>query len=165
MNSTNVEDLSLWKAYYYILGFFGIVAGFLGLSLATLLSGEHEENLISFINILLGPNAVLIGSALVAITFASNWKVTRKQYKRREELVISSLVLSGLAVLGFLCAGLYVAIAPSPEGTHPIGAKWVEIAGHSAAFLLASCLGGLATMIFRLGMLVRYQTGGIRDDQ
>ena len=55
---------------------------------------------------LLGPNTVLIGAALVAITFASNWEVTPEQAKRREELVISSLVLSGLTVLGFLCAGL-----------------------------------------------------------
>ena len=80
-------------------------------------------------------------------------------------LFISSLVLSLVAVLGFLSAGIYIAIAPSPESPARLDAEWVEGAGNLAAFLLTGCLGGLATMIFRLGMLVRYQTGGIKDDK
>lgn len=83
----------------------------------------------------------------------------------RRELVISLLVLSLVAVLGFLSAGIYVAIAPSSESPARLDAEWVEGAGNLAALLLTGCLGGLATMIFRLGMLVRYQTGGIKDDK
>ena len=105
---------------------------------------------------LLVPNAVLVVSAaVVAITFAGNWEMKQEQAQAYRRIVFGSVCLSFTTVLGFLFAGFYVAVAPSPESPALIHAGLADWVGQAATFLLAGGLGGLGTLMIRLGRLVR----------
>lgn len=161
MNTTSTEDLSSWEVLRSILGLPGIATGLLGALVGLWLSFYDKANLLQYIKTLLGPNSVLIGAAVVAITFASNWdKVNSEQVKQRDKLILSATVLSVVTVLaGFIPAGVYIAVA-SGKDLDLIGAEQVlDLTGPLATVVLTASLGGLATLIFRLGMLVRRRTG------
>ena len=159
-----MEDLPVRKAAMVVWGLPGVVAGVAGLIAAPWLSGEYDEHLVRLIELLVVPCAVLIGAAIVAITFAADWEMTPEQARRRDELVISAGILSVFAVFAIMAAGLYVALAPASGGSIPTGAENVETVGTVAAALLGLSVGGLVTHLFQLVRLVRYRTGAITDD-
>ena len=172
MNTTNIEDLPTWKVAGVVWGLSGVTAGITGCFVALWLAGEHDENLLRLIDLLLGPCAVLIGTALVAITFASNWKLTREQAQRHRELVVGSALLSLFGVLAFAAAGAYTAVASGPENPALVDNGTVKSIAMMATGLLGASLGGLVTLIIRLLILVIHQTEDakhrnedIEDDQ
>ena len=107
-----MEDLPVRKIAMVVWGLPGVAAGVAGFIAASSLSGEHDAHLVRLIELLVVPCAVLIGAAIVAITFAADWEMTPEQARRRDELVISSGFLSVFAVLAIMAAGFYVALAP-----------------------------------------------------
>lgn len=162
MNTTNIEDLPTWKGLGVVWGLSGVTAGIAGCLVALWLAGEHDENLLRLINLLLGPCAVLIGTALVAITFASNWELTREQAQRRRELVVSSALLSLLCILAFAFAGAYTTVASGPESPSLVDRGTLKSIAMVATGLLAASLGGLITLIIRLLALVIHQTDDVQ---
>ena len=105
---------------------------------------------------------MLIGTALVAITFAGNWELTREQAKRHHELVVSSALLSLFGVLAFAAAGAYTTVAPGPKNPALVDNGTVKSIATMATGLLGASLGGLVTLIIRLVKLVTHQNEDAR---
>lgn len=148
----------------FVWGLPGIGAGVAGFFAAVSLTREHDEHLLRLVELLVAPCAVLIGAAIVAITFATDWDRTPKQARRYDELVISSGFLAVFAVLAIAAAGVYVALAPTSDGSIPTDADDVEAAGVAATTLLGLSVGGLITHLGRVVVFVRYQTRALADD-
>lgn len=168
MSTADIEDLSNWQHALFILGPPGIVSGASSFLISVWLPGKYDANLLQLLDVWLVPCSLLISAALVAITVVSNWQMDGEQAQRRYQIIISSFMLSVIAVLGFASMGLYAAIVPDPgvpEGSALLSTDWVQGIGMTATILMATSLGGLIILIFRIVRLTLYHTGDIKDDK
>lgn len=151
-----LEDLPIRKLALRVFGL-GIFGGSIGFFIGNWLGGEHDANLFRFVELLVGPCAVLLGASIVAITFASNWEMTEGQAQRRDNLVVSAWILSVFAIMAIVSAGAYAAVAPVSKGTTFLSASNLKFLGALTTTLLTGSIVGFTALTFRIVDLVTRQ--------
>lgn len=158
-----LEDLSSWKRIFHIWGS-GPPIAVLGYFFGYWLAGEHDTNLLRLVEIFVPSSVMLISASIVAITLTSAWNITPRQAQRRNDLIVSSVILAVFAVIAIAFAGFYTAIVPESEELAILGTYTAEWVGGLTVALLTLSLFGVINHIFRIVWLIRHQTRLVKDD-
>ena len=150
----SLEDLPIWKLSYRF--GFEIIVSFVGFQFGYRLAGDNDTDLLDLINLLVGPCAVLVGTSIVAVTFAGNWEMTAHQNQRRKNLLIVSWFLLCFAVLAILTAAAYHALATL--SSNPLSDSDMRTLGAMATALLYGSVSGFIPLTIRIINLVINQT-------
>lgn len=153
----SLTDLPTRKLIFHIWGP-GVFGAFAGAWFGHWLAGDNDVALLKLVNLLVGPCAVLIGTSIIAATFAGNWEMTAHQARRRENLLLHSWLLSFFAVLAILTAVVYAALATVPESSNPLSDSNIRNLGAVATGLLSGSVFGFIPLTFRIVRLVIHQT-------
>lgn len=162
-NRPALEDLSSWKRIFHIWGS-GLPIAVLGYFFGYWLAGEHDTNLLRLVGIFVPSSVMLISASIVAITLTGAWNITPRQAQRRNDLIVSSVILAVFAVIAIAFAGFYTAIAPESEELAILGTYTTEWVGGLTVALLTLSLFGVINHIFRIVGLIRHQTRLVKDD-
>lgn len=159
----SLENLPSWKLIFHIWGP-GVIGAFIGFWFGYRLAGNNDVGLLRLVNLLVGPCAVLIGTTIVAITFAGNWKMTAHQAQLRKNLIYISWFLSCFAVLAILIAAVYAALANMSENSTDLSASdmnfWEDIKfwGAGATMMLSASVFGFISLTYKIIDLVVQHT-------